>query len=112
VIATFTLLPGLVRSESGVGPLVLPPGATEVRLRLALEGEAYEKYRVTLSTPEGRRVWGRDLTKGQSMKSAHLTLTIPAELLKGGDYVVDLSGANAAGKWESVADYAFRVVKK
>lgn len=112
VVATFTLLPGVVRSERGAGPLVLPAGATEVRLRLTLEGATYRKYRATLSTPEGAKVWSRDVSKGPSMKSAHLTLSFPAELLKGGDYVLDLSGANAAGKWESVSDYSFRVVKK
>lgn len=112
VIATFTLLPGLVRGESGAGSLVLPAGATEVRLRLTLEGETHKKYRATLSTPEGRKVWGRDVTNGSSMKSDQLTLSLPAELLKGGDYVLDLSGTNAAGVWESVADYAFRIVKK
>lgn len=112
VIATFTLLPGLVRGESGAGPLVLPAGATEVRLRLTLEGETYKKYRATLSTPEGRKVSSRDITDGPSMKSAQLTLSFPAEILKGGDYVLALSGANADGKWEGVADYAFRIVKK
>jgi hypothetical protein len=112
VIATFTLLPGLVRGESSAGALVLPAGATEVRLRLTLEGETYKTYRATLSTPEGMKVWSRDVTKGRTLKSAYLTLGVPAELLKGGDYVLDLNGANADGGWESVADYAFRIVKK
>lgn len=113
VIATFTLSPGLVRSENGAGPLVLPSGTTEVQLRLSLEGETHKKYRVTLSTPEGRKVWSRDVTGGRpSIESTHITLSLPADLLESGDYVMDLSGANADGKWESVADYSFRVVKK
>lgn len=113
VIATFTLSPGLVRSENGAGPLVLPAGATEVQLRLSLEGETHKKYRATLSTPEGRKIWSRDLTGGRpSIESTHITLSLPADLLEGGDYVMDLSGVNVDGKWESVADYSFRVVKK
>jgi len=112
VIATFTLLPGLVRSENGAGPLVLPAGVTEVRLRLTLEGEAYKKYRATLSTPEGSKVWSRELTNGSSTKSAQLALSIPADLLKVGDYVLGLSGANAGGKWQGVADYSFRISRK
>jgi len=112
VIATFTLLPGLVRGGRGAGPLVLPAGATEVRLRLTLEGEAYEKYRATLSTPEGRGVWTQDVTNRPSLKSTHVSLGLPADLLKDGDYVLDLSGVTAAGKWESVADYSFRIVRK
>jgi hypothetical protein len=112
VIATFTLVPGLVRGENGAGALALPAGATEVRLRLTLEGERYQKYRATLSTPEGRTVWSIEVTNGPSMKSTHLTASIPADLLKNGDYVLDLSGAKPAGGWESVADYSFRIVKK
>ena len=112
VVATFTLVPGLVRGENGAGALALPAGATEVRLRLTLEGERYKKYRATLSTPEGRTVWSIEVTNGPSMKSTHLTASIPADLLKNGDYVLDLSGAKAAGGWESVADYAFRFVKE
>lgn len=112
VIATFALLPGLARGSSGAGALVLPAGATEVRLRLVLEGEAYKTYRAVLSTPEGRRVSSRDVTNGPAAKSANLTLTFPAELFSSGDYVLDLSGANTPGNWESVADYSFRIVKK
>jgi len=116
VIATFTLLPGLVRGE-GAGALAVPAGATEVRLRLTLDAGPYQKYRATLSTPEGRKIWSQDVVpnvaKGRaSTKSNLLTLGVPADLLKSGDYVLDLSGANATGKWESVADYSFRIVKK
>ncbi len=112
VLATFTLTPGLVRSESGSGPLVLRAVVTEVRLRLTLEGEPYEKYRATISTPEGTRVWSGELSEGSLKKSTLLTLNLPARVFKNGDYVIDLSGANAPGKWESVADYSFRIVKK
>jgi hypothetical protein len=112
VVATFTLQPGMVRGESGSGPLTLSGEATEVRLRLMLESEDYKQYRATLSTAEGRKIWDRALTKRTSNKSADLTLSLPADLLKSGDYVLDLSGANTGGKWESVADYSFRVVRK
>jgi hypothetical protein len=112
VIATFTLPLGLARGASAAVPLILPAGATEVRLRLTLEGEPYRNYRAVLSTPEGRRVSSRDVTNAPPMKSSDLTLSFPAELLTSGDYVLDLSGANAPGKWESVADYSFRIVKK
>jgi hypothetical protein len=112
VVATFTLLPGMVRGESGANSIILPGGATEAHLRLVLDGETYKQYRATLSTAEGRKLWGRVITKGASNKSANPTLSLPAELLKSGDYVLDLSGANADGEWESVADYSFRVVRK
>ena len=112
VFAIFTLTPGLVRGESGADSLVLRTVVTEVRLRLTLEGEPYEKYRATVSTPEGTSVWSGELSSGSSKKSSLLTPSLPAKLFKNGDYVLALSGANAPGKWESVADYSFRIVKK
>jgi hypothetical protein len=111
VVATFTLLPGMVRGESGT-QLTLPAKATEVRLLLGMDGQTYKKYRATLATPEGRKVWSREVADKPSMKSANITLSLPANLLKDGDYVLEISGENAGGKWESIADYAFRVVKK
>jgi hypothetical protein len=112
VIATFTLLSGLARGGNGAGPLVLPVGATEVRLRLTWEGDPYKQYRAVLSSPEGRRISSRDVTTGPATRSADLTLSFPADLFNSGDYVLDLSGAKAPGKWESVADYSFRIIRK
>ncbi len=112
VIATFTLLPGAVRSEGNSNIFALLRGASEVRLRLVLEGEEYRQYRATLSTAEGRKFWSRVVAKGTANKSASLTLSLPAALLKNDDYVLGLSGANANGEWESVSDYSFRIVKQ
>ena len=110
-VTTFQLLPGMTRGEGGANSLVLPGRTTTVRLRLVLEGETYKQYRATLSTAEGKKLWGRVITKGISNKSASLTLMLPANLLNNGDYILELGGANQNGKWESVADYSFRVVK-
>lgn len=112
VLATFTLTPGLVRGAGGAEPLVLRAVVTDIRLRLTLDSEPYEKYRATISTPEGTRVWSGQLSNGASIKSSLLTLSLPANLFKNGDYVLDLSGANTPTDWESVADYSFRIVKK
>jgi cell division septation protein DedD len=113
-VVALTLLPGLARGESSA-QLILPDAATEVRLRLGMDGETYKKYRATLSTPEGRKVWSRVLTHKPATEPGRLTLSLPADLLKSGDYVLEIGGANADGGdvvWESVADYAFRVLRK
>lgn len=112
VLATFTLTPGLVRGAGGAEPLVLRAVVTDIRLRLTLDSEPYEKYRATISTPEGTRVWSGELSNGSSKKSSLLNLSLSANLFKNGDYILDLSGANAPGKWESVADYSFRIIHK
>lgn len=112
VVATFTLLPGAVRSEGNVSPLVLPASANKVRLRLMLESDDYERYRATLSTPEGSRLWVGIIADENPNNSAHLNLNLPAKLLKPGDYVLSLGGANSDRQWESVTDYSFRIVRK
>lgn len=112
VVATFTLLPGAVRSEGNVSPLVLPASANKVRLRLMLESDDYERYRATLSTPEGSRLWVGIIADKNSNNSAYLKLNLPAKLLKPGDYVLSLGGANSDRQWESVTDYSFRIVRK
>jgi hypothetical protein len=112
VIAAFTLLPGTVRGETGT-QLNLPTGATQIVLRLGIEGEPSQKYRATLSTPEGKKLWsGIVAAVKPSNNSSRLTVSFPANLLKGSDYVMAVSGVNAEGKWESVADYSFRVARK
>lgn len=112
VIATITLLPGMVRDEGGAAPLVLTGRATKVRLQLLLEGERYRQYRATLSTADGRKLWDHVVAEGTSGRSGSFALSLPADLLRNGDYVLHLSGAKSDGKWESAADYSFRVVKK
>ncbi|MEO6390625.1 MAG: hypothetical protein ABIP75_02165 [Pyrinomonadaceae bacterium] len=110
-VAGFTLLPGMVRGGAGV-QLVVPAGTTEVRLTLSLEGADFPKYRINLSTPEGKRILTRDLRASSTGKTNQLTFGIPAGSLDNGDYVLELSGANTKDAWESVADYTFRIVKK
>lgn len=111
MVATFTLMPGTVRGESSA-QLNLSARATEIHLQLGMDGDVYKKYRATLSTPEGRKVWSGGVANKPSMKSAYITLSFPANLLKSGDYLLEIGGANADGLWKSVADYSFRVVKK
>jgi hypothetical protein len=112
MIATITLQPGMVRDEGGAAPLLLTGRATKVRLQLMLEGERYRQYRATLSTADGMKLWGRVIAEGTSGRSGSLALSLPADLLRNGDYVLALSGAKSDGKWESAADYSFRVVRK
>jgi hypothetical protein len=109
VFATITLTPGALRDGAAIGNLVMPPGATQVRLRLELEGDDYQSYRAAISTPEGRRVWNGVARKDRAGNAQSVTLTLPAAALKRGDYIVELSGADAGGRSEPAAQYSFRV---
>lgn len=110
-VAVFTLLPGMVRGGAGA-QLVLPAGATEVRLNLTFEGEGFLRYRLNLSTPEGKTILTRDQRGSSTGRVNQLTFAVPAGSLDNGDYVLELSGSNLNDNWENVADYTFRIVKK
>jgi anti-sigma factor RsiW len=102
---SFALLPGIERGNTGQ-LLLIPSGAESVRLHLATSAEqSYPEYRVRVRTPEGTQIWG---TRAKSTRSIEL----PASLLRAGDYVLILEGARPAGGFETLDDYAFRVVRK
>lgn len=109
VFATITLMPGSLRDGAGGGNLFVPRAATHVRLRLQLEDDAYQAYRATISTPEGRKIWTGAARKDRAANAHSVTLTLPAASLKRGDYVVELDGAVANGPSVPAAQYSFRV---
>ena len=109
VFATATLMPGALRDGAATGEVNLPATATHLRLRLQLEADHYQTYRAVVSTPEGARIWAGPASKDRVTNANSLTLTLPASLLKRGDYVVEVTGAVAGGKFESAAGYSFHV---
>jgi len=56
---------------------------------------------------EGKQVWKKNGLKGQSGRRSGLpvTLSVPASVLQGNDYLVRLTGVAANGKVEEVAGY-------
>ena len=112
VFAAITLAPGALRDGSAAGSLVIPRGATHVRLRLELEGNDYQSYEAVVSTPEGRRVWAGPPRKERQKNAHSVVITLPAASLQRGDYVVELSGAVAGSRSEPAAAYSFRVMRE
>lgn len=111
-IATFTLGPYLTRDLSEVKEIIIAPGVQAVRLRLYVEGGLHESYGAVLTTPEGRKVWGRDGLKGRPESSGALVvLMLPARILTSQDYVLNLRG-DAGGEREDVGKYYFRAVRQ
>jgi hypothetical protein len=112
VFATITLAPGSLRDGSAAGSLVIPRGATQVRLRLQLDGDDYQTYHAVVSTPEGRRIWAGSARKERQKNAHSVVITPPAASLQRGDYVVELSGAVAGSRSEPAAAYSFRVIRE
>jgi hypothetical protein len=112
---TLHLLIGVTRSAdtSPARTLVIPPGTKEVRLRLDLKENDYASYGVSLKAVGGRELFGRRGLKPVPVKSgSRLNLTLPAEGLSTGDYMLTLSGINQDGSVEDLSKSIFRVEKR
>ena len=112
VTATFILTPGLSRDAGSARNLIIPPGTTQIQLRLPLEqgmSTDFKNYRVLLSLAEGARVWSGAVKPAGDRT---LVMNLPARLLRRGDYVLELKGVTAGGNTEPVAEYSFRILQK
>ncbi|MDX6444291.1 MAG: hypothetical protein QOH71_1365 [Blastocatellia bacterium] len=106
IVASLLLLPGSTRDSSGGNELIVPSGASTVRLKLGLEANDYSSYGAVIKNAQGVKVFQRNRLKARSGK---LTVQVPAQRLPPGDYTVHVSGVTSARVVESVHDYAFRV---
>ena len=114
VFATFTLLPGGVRSESATGKILnLPSTVTILRLQLVLKENKFTGYRAELQTPEGATVLRQQQLKSTASGS-HFTvvLDIPTRILESRHYVLVLYSAEKSKTDEPAAEYAFKVNKQ
>jgi len=102
--ASFQLEPGLTRSRGGQLEINVSPGTDVVLLELALPDSAGrgETYHVVLGTPEHPAAWNG----AASAKGAVAVASVPAKVLKAGDYTLELQ---VDGK--DVGTYSFRVAK-
>jgi anti-sigma factor RsiW len=112
---TLHLSIGVTRSAD-TGPaqtLTIPTGTKEVRLRLDLKENDYASYGVSLRAVGGREIFGRRGLKPVPAKSrARLNLTLPADGLITGDYMLTLSGISQDGSVEDLSKSIFRVEKR
>ena len=107
-LAIFILNPGGIRGGAAENRLRVPPQTREIRLRLNLESNNYQSYTARVTTIDGATIYTSPQLKS-NRKS--LLLQLPIRKLQPGDYIVELSGINAAGQTESVDDYAFTLQK-
>lgn len=110
VLASLTLLPGLARGGGGTPSVTLRPDSGRIRLRLELTSNEYETYRAEIRTDDGM-VWSRqDLRPGAN--GERIDVSVPARLLRHGDYELELTGRVPDGTFETVGRYYFRTVRR
>lgn len=114
VIASLTLLPGLSRGGDNKPNLVVPEDARLVRLQIGIDPEEpYKSFNVELLTLAGRQVWTREKLNARNRRGARAVgLTLPATVLKPGDYELRLRGVTESGAAEDVGFYYFTVRKR
>jgi hypothetical protein len=107
-----TLTPGAVRDAGEMKRIAIPASADGAQLRLELASDAYQSYRATLQTDEGREIFTGDNLKAEATGGGKVVvLSFPSRLLTNGDYQVKLRGITTGGTPEDIGNYYFRVVK-
>jgi anti-sigma-K factor RskA len=114
VIASLTLLPGLARGGGQKPTLDLSNDAHLVRLQIGIDPEEqYKSFAVELRTLAGRQVWNRENLAARTRRGSRaIGLTLPATVLKSGEYELRLRGLTEGGGSEDVGFYYFNVRKK
>ncbi|HEU4833169.1 MAG TPA: hypothetical protein VFS90_02100 [Pyrinomonadaceae bacterium] len=114
VIASLMLLPGLSRGGGEKPNLDLSNDARLVRLNIGIDPEEqYKTFAVELRTLAGRNVWNRENLAARSRRGTRAVgLTLPATVLKSGEYELRLRGLTEGGAAEDVGFYYFTVRKK
>lgn len=114
VLASLTLLPGLSRGGGQKPNLDLSNDVRLVRLQIGIDPEEqYKSFAVELRTVAGRGVWNRENLAARTRRGTRAVgLTLPATVLKSGEYELRLRGLTEGGGSEDVGFYYFNVRKK
>jgi hypothetical protein len=114
VIASLTLLAGISRGGSDKPSLVMPGDARLVRLNIGIDPEEqYKTFAIELRTAAGRQVWTKENLAARNRGGARaIGLTLPASVLKSGEYELKLSGLKEGGEAEDIGFYYFDVKKR
>jgi hypothetical protein len=112
-VASFLLLPGLVRGSDEPERVLIPEWARRVELRLDLERDTtYRRFRAELRTGSGRLLWSGPVHPPVAGESAPVVLSLPARTLAGGEYEVTLLGARGDGSFETLRYYYFLAMRQ
>ncbi|MET0645724.1 MAG: hypothetical protein ABW208_03830 [Pyrinomonadaceae bacterium] len=113
------LAPGVsrdARDGAAYPTLAPPPGAAYARLRLRLEPAAggYQIYLARFKTVDNGVRFEADLRPTLEDGAPGLWVTLPLGVLPDGDYQIELSGRDAAGRLVELPEhyYSFRIIRR
>lgn len=107
-VVSLALIAGLVRGGGAANRLILPKDAARVRLTFELPAKGYKDASARIETVSGARVWQGNLKQS----GGRVELSLPAKLFADEDYLLIVSGANAAGAREDFAQFYFNAERK
>jgi hypothetical protein len=113
-VVSVLLSPLLMRSGGEPQELRIPKEADAVLLKMNVEELDGRNFQATLRRVEGRQIWSRSAIKArsQSKHSSTVSVSIPADKMPTGDYILTLSTINKANELQEVNRYFFRVIKQ
>ena len=111
-VASVVLLPFASRDASNSTALVLGPRTHTVELHLTFKKTAHRRYDASLRSVDGTQVLSRRGLKMSAGTEARVTVTFPASLIQGQDYIVTLTGLTDTSEAETIGEYYFRVERK
>ncbi len=109
-----SLSAGLVRGGIGDTKRVhIPAGCKLVRFHIESDGTEYKSYRASLFQVSGDEIWSQaNLNAGTVDGKLAVTVTLPSELLAGGDYFLRLQGVSQRQELVVLNGSDFRVLRQ
>jgi hypothetical protein len=109
-IASFLLIPGLSRAEGDIKVIAVPSKVKYIRLKAIFTNSDYSRYRAEIKTVEGKKISDHPALKSKPESvGKSISLTLLADSLSGGDYILTLFGTTSSEESEIIAEYPFTI---
>jgi hypothetical protein len=104
------LTPGSTRSVGEQSRLQIAPATSSVQITLRIASPPNGELQEQLLNADGDSIWNQQISASRSeIDSLGIKVLLPASLLQPDDYRILLSKKSRSGKFEEIAQYAFRV---
>ena len=112
-VVSFILSPLLMRGGEP-RQLTVPKETKAVLLKMRVQEPVGRSLQASLRTVEGAPIWSRSgiKTRPQEKDGFSVSVSIPANKIPPGDYILTLSAVNETNESEEINRYFFRVVKQ
>jgi hypothetical protein len=112
-IVAITLSAGAVRGGGGIDKATVSASTETLQLRMEYPAGDFNKVNASLKRVGSQAVVSNaELTTKAYGSKGRSVWSLAAKQLGEGDFIVTLSGVNAAGETAELASFAFRVIKK